>query len=224
MTIREVVIACRDHAVTLSYTYVTYVKLALSAAGLAGWLVTSLGSALGPAGLLPRGGGAQVHPAMRGVMAAGRAVAVALERGDRVAARASIGRHLVSRPTATLRAEQVAAGTSASSPPVSTTSPISSRRGWPGWRWSSPRAGAHEPRGRRCSATIAARRAPTQAGRWPRRRGPSASRWPSRAPTVWATAVSRTSATSRALRLLWRANALVIVIAVILIITNSCMT
>jgi hypothetical protein len=41
MTIREVVIACRDHAVTLSYTYVTYVKLA-----------TSLGSALGPAGLL----------------------------------------------------------------------------------------------------------------------------------------------------------------------------
>jgi len=53
MTIREVVIACRDHAVTLSYTYVTYVKLALSAAGLAGWLVTSLGSALDPAGLLP---------------------------------------------------------------------------------------------------------------------------------------------------------------------------
>ena len=29
MTIREVVIACRDHAVTLSYTYVTCVKLAL---------------------------------------------------------------------------------------------------------------------------------------------------------------------------------------------------
>ena len=45
-------IACRDHAVTLSYTYVTYVKLA-ERRRLAGWLVTSLGSALGPAGLLP---------------------------------------------------------------------------------------------------------------------------------------------------------------------------
>jgi adenosylcobinamide-phosphate synthase len=73
----------------------------VSAAGLAGWLVTSLGSALGPAGLLLEAVALKSTLAMRGLMAAGRAVA---------AARASIGRHLVSRPTATLRAEQVAAG------------------------------------------------------------------------------------------------------------------
>jgi adenosylcobinamide-phosphate synthase len=82
----------------------------LTIAGLAGWLVTLAGSALGPAGLLLEAAALKSTLALRGLTAAGREVAVALERGDLAAARTSVGRHLVSRPTATLRAEQVAAG------------------------------------------------------------------------------------------------------------------
>ena len=82
----------------------------LTIAGLAGWLVTLAGSALGPAGLLLEAAALKSTLALRGLTAAVREVAVALERGDLAAARTSVGRHLVSRPTATLRAEQVAAG------------------------------------------------------------------------------------------------------------------
>ena len=82
----------------------------LTIAGLAGWLVTLAGSALGPAGLLLEAAALKSTLALRGLTAAGREVAVALERGDLAAARTSVGRHLVGRPTATLRAEQVAAG------------------------------------------------------------------------------------------------------------------
>jgi adenosylcobinamide-phosphate synthase len=82
----------------------------LTIAGLAGWLVTLAGSALGPAGLLLEAAALKSTLALRGLTAAGREVAVALERGDLAAARTSVGRHLVRRPTATLRAEPVAAG------------------------------------------------------------------------------------------------------------------
>ena len=174
---------CRGGPVGLFVAGGVLTLVVLTAAGLAGWLVTSLGSAPGPAGLLLEALALKSTLALRGLAAAGREVAGALERGDLAAARTSVGRHLVSRPTATLRAEQVAAGvveslaenltdalvsplmfylllglpgalaywrstrptrcsaitrarssTSASSRPVSTTSPISSRRGWPGLR------------------------------------------------------------------------------------------
>jgi adenosylcobinamide-phosphate synthase len=82
----------------------------LAVAGLAGWLITLAGSALGPAGLLLEAVALKSTLALRGLTAAGREVAGALQRGDLAAARTSVGRHLVSRPTATLRAEQVAAG------------------------------------------------------------------------------------------------------------------
>jgi adenosylcobinamide-phosphate synthase len=101
---------CRGGPVGLFVAGSVCTLVVVTAAGLAGWLVTSLGSALGPAGLLLEAVALKSTLALRGLTAAGREVAVALERGDLVAARASVGRHLVSRPTATLRAEQVAAG------------------------------------------------------------------------------------------------------------------
>src|SRR5262245_27517993 len=87
-----------------------------AAAGVAGWLVTSLGGvlaslggALGLGGLLLEAVALKCTLALRGLAAAAREVAGALQRGDLAAARASVGRHLVSRPTATLRTGQVAA-------------------------------------------------------------------------------------------------------------------
>jgi adenosylcobinamide-phosphate synthase len=87
-----------------------------AAAALAGWLLTtlsgvlaSLGGALGLAGLLLEAVALKCTLALRGLAAAAREVAGALQGGDLAAARASVGRHLVSRPTATLRTGQVAA-------------------------------------------------------------------------------------------------------------------
>ena len=65
---------------------------------------------LGAGGLLLEAVALKSTLALRGLAAAGRDVAGALQRGDLAAARTSVGRHLVSRPTATLRVEQVAAG------------------------------------------------------------------------------------------------------------------
>jgi adenosylcobinamide-phosphate synthase len=80
------------------------------AAGSAGWSIAWLAGALGAPGLLLEAVALKSMLALRGLAAAGREVAGALERGDLAAARTSVGRHLVSRPTATLRVEQVAAG------------------------------------------------------------------------------------------------------------------
>jgi len=80
-----------------------------AAAALAGWLLTSLGGVLDLAGPLLEAVALKCTLALRGLAAAAREVAVALQGGDLAAARASVGRHLVSRPTATLGKGQVAA-------------------------------------------------------------------------------------------------------------------
>ena len=213
--------------------------------------------------------------ALRGLTAAGREVAGALERGDLVAARASVGRHLVSRPTATLRAEQVAAGAIESLAENLTDSFVAPLMfyllfGLPGacaYRALNTadsmlgyREGALEYFGKLAArlddvanlipARLAALALVVAAGPARTRRvrddapRPSAHVQPQRrvddgrdggrarrhAGQAWRlqsgpTAVSRTSATSRARSvLLWRASALVLVIDVILTITISCVT
>jgi adenosylcobinamide-phosphate synthase len=82
----------------------------VSLAGSVGWAIAWLAGALGAGGLLLEAAALKSTLALRGLAAAGRDVAGALQRGDLAAARTSVGRHLVSRPTATLRVEQVAAG------------------------------------------------------------------------------------------------------------------
>jgi adenosylcobinamide-phosphate synthase len=79
-------------------------------AGAAGALVAALGAALGPAGLVLEAVGLKTTISPRGLVRAARSVARALERGDLDGARAGLGWHLVSRPTATLDAGQVASG------------------------------------------------------------------------------------------------------------------
>jgi adenosylcobinamide-phosphate synthase len=77
-------------------------------AGLAGWLVEALAFRLGHVGLVLDALALSSLLSLRGLAAAARRVAEALERGDLAAARAAVGRDLVSRPTAGLGAGQVA--------------------------------------------------------------------------------------------------------------------
>jgi adenosylcobinamide-phosphate synthase len=76
----------------------------------AGVLVALVAAALGPAGLVLEAVALKSTLSWRGLAAAARSVAAALERGDLEHARASLGWHLVSRPTAILDAGQVASG------------------------------------------------------------------------------------------------------------------
>ena len=92
---------------------VTGALLTLGVTGLAagaGALVAMLVTALGPAGLVLEAVALKSTLSWRGLAAAARSVAAALERGDLEQARASLGWHLVSRPTARLDAGQVASG------------------------------------------------------------------------------------------------------------------
>jgi adenosylcobinamide-phosphate synthase len=76
----------------------------------AGALVAALATALGPLGLLLQVVTLKSTVSLSGLARAARSVALALERGDLETARASLGWHLVSRPTARLDAGQVASG------------------------------------------------------------------------------------------------------------------
>jgi adenosylcobinamide-phosphate synthase len=83
--------------------------LMASAAG-AGAAVAALAGMLGPGGIALEAVALKSTLALRDLARAARSVAVALERGDLDDARGRLGFHLVSRPTATLDAGQVASG------------------------------------------------------------------------------------------------------------------
>jgi len=80
-------------------------------AALAGALVETMAQRLGPFGLVLEALALACLVSLRGLAAAARRVAAALERGELDAARALVGRDLVSRPTAALDAGQVASAT-----------------------------------------------------------------------------------------------------------------
>ena len=86
----------------------TLAVMALAALG--GGIVTLIAGALGVAGLALEAAALKSALALRGLARAARAVAAALAAGDLDAARATLGHHLVSRPTAALDASQVASG------------------------------------------------------------------------------------------------------------------
>jgi adenosylcobinamide-phosphate synthase len=88
-------------------------SLTLAVMGLgagAGHLVGTLASVLGPAGLVLEAIALKSTLSLRDLARAARSVAVALAWNDVTEARARLGFHLVSRPTATLDAGQVASG------------------------------------------------------------------------------------------------------------------
>jgi len=78
------------------------------AAAAAGWVVTLVAERLGPLGIVLDIVALKGTLAARGLAAAAESVASSLARGDTAAARAVVGWHLVSRPTATLAAPHVA--------------------------------------------------------------------------------------------------------------------
>jgi len=82
----------------------------MALAALAGSVVVVVAHALGPVGLVLEAAALKSTLALRGLARAARSVAAALAAGDLAAARASLGFHLVSRPTAGLDAAQVASG------------------------------------------------------------------------------------------------------------------
>ena len=82
----------------------------MALAALAGEIVALIAGALGVAGLALEGLALKSTLALRGLARAAREVARALAAGDVHAARAGLGLHLVSRPTAALDASQVASG------------------------------------------------------------------------------------------------------------------
>src|SRR5262249_37462113 len=73
-----------------------------------GWLVTALASPLGLAGLLIEAVVLKALLSVRDLAGAALGVARDLERDDMVSARAAVGTHLVSRPTASLDRAAVA--------------------------------------------------------------------------------------------------------------------
>jgi adenosylcobinamide-phosphate synthase len=79
-------------------------------AGGAGALVAELAAVLGPAGLVLEAAALKFTISPRGLVRAARSVTSALESGELDGARAILGWHLVSRPTATLDAGQVVSG------------------------------------------------------------------------------------------------------------------
>ena len=82
----------------------------MALAALAGVIVVLVAGALGAGGLVLEAAALKSTLALRGLARAARSVATALAAGDLTAARASLGFHLVSRPTADLDAGQVASG------------------------------------------------------------------------------------------------------------------
>jgi adenosylcobinamide-phosphate synthase len=90
----------------VSGALLTLVVTALAAG--AGWMVTALSGSLGALGLLVEALALKSMLSARGLAEAARAVARDLDHGDLAAARASVGRHLVSRPTAGLDESHVA--------------------------------------------------------------------------------------------------------------------
>ena len=92
----------------LSGGALTLTVMALAAA--AGALVAVLAAALGSAGLLVEAIALKVTLSPRGLVRAARSVAEPLARGALDEARAALGWHLVSRPTAALDGSQVASG------------------------------------------------------------------------------------------------------------------
>jgi adenosylcobinamide-phosphate synthase len=72
--------------------------------------VAALGAVLGPVGLVLEAAALKATVSPRGLVAAARSVGRALEGADLDAARAALGWHLVSRPTATLDPGHVASG------------------------------------------------------------------------------------------------------------------
>ncbi len=81
---------------------------AAALAGLGGFAVSALAARLGQAGALLEAGALACLLSLRALAAAARSVMAALAAGQLAAARAAVGRHLVSRPTAALDAGQVA--------------------------------------------------------------------------------------------------------------------
>ena len=84
---------------------------AAALAALGGGLVEAMARRLGLLGLVLEALALACLFSLRGLAAAARRVAAALERGELDAARALVGRDLVSRPTAALDAGQVASAT-----------------------------------------------------------------------------------------------------------------
>ncbi len=82
----------------------------MAVAALAGGLVTLAAVALGVAGFALEAAALKSTLALRGLVHAAGDVTRALEAGDLAGARERLGFHLVSRPTATLDASQVASG------------------------------------------------------------------------------------------------------------------
>ena len=77
-------------------------------AALAGAAIAHVAARLGSAAILVEGAALSLLIAPRGLVGAARAVATPLGRGELDAARAALALHLVSRPTRTLAAEEVA--------------------------------------------------------------------------------------------------------------------
>jgi adenosylcobinamide-phosphate synthase len=95
-------------ALVLGGAALTLGVMALAAG--AGALVATLAAMLGPVGLALEAATLKSTLSLRGLAAAARSVAASLGRGELVEARARLGVHLVSRPTAGLDAAQVASG------------------------------------------------------------------------------------------------------------------
>jgi adenosylcobinamide-phosphate synthase len=95
-------------ALLLSGAGLTLGVMAIAAG--AGAVVATLAGTLGPVGLVLEAAALKSALSLRGLARAARSVAAALERGDLDEARARLALHLVSRPTATLVAGQVASG------------------------------------------------------------------------------------------------------------------
>src|SRR5918996_709415 len=98
----------RPIALLLGGTALTLGAMALAAG--AGAAVESLAGFLGMGGVLLEAVALKAALALRGLATAAHEVARSLERGDLDVARSALGWHLVSRPTATLDAGQVASG------------------------------------------------------------------------------------------------------------------
>jgi adenosylcobinamide-phosphate synthase len=82
--------------------------IAAGLAGVAGWMTARAAASLGVAGVLLEALALKATLSVRGLVAAAAGVHVELAAGDVEAARASVGRHLVSRATTELDASAVA--------------------------------------------------------------------------------------------------------------------
>lgn len=98
----------RPPALLLGGAALTLSVMALAAGG--GAAIASAAAAIGAGGLVLESIALKSTLSPRGLARAARAVATALSRGDLDAGRVRLGRHLVSRPTATLSVEEVASG------------------------------------------------------------------------------------------------------------------